>query len=527
MAKIKSGDKNRIASFWVLFATISAASMAYVGSTALNISLAAIQSELGARGADLLWISNSYALVQASLIIVSGSLCDHYGRIRICLIGILLFAIASLVCGLATSTEVLIIARFAQGIGSAMIIPSSLAIVSAYFDGGNRGWAIGIWSAFTLLTSGLGPILGGALTEVGLWRFVFFIHIPFGFVAALILILYVPESYNRGASKKINVIGAIMVTLGLGGITYGFIESAQYGFTSPQIFLPIITGIALLVRFVWGEQRSDHSIMPLRLFKSRTFTGANIVTLLLYGALGPANIYLPLNMIQIQGYSEIFVGLSLLPMTISLVVCSSFIGGVVDRHGPRKPLIIGQLLAFVGFVLLALVGVTSGQDAYFSTFFLPILLFGIGLGISLAPLLAAVMGSIPQRHAGIASGINQTLTRSSQVLTLAILGGLAISMFSQTLLNAPVIKALPAPAQSQLAADAGHLAETSIPDTLSEAEQEIVRQEIRQSFAATFSALMWMGAALCFASVLLTYFLIDNKLLLPKDEEIDLALYSA
>ena len=212
----------RRAGWWILLATILAASMAFVGSTALNVSLPAIQRDLAARGADLLWISNSYTIVQASLIVVGGSLSDYYGRNRICLLGILIFGAASMICGLTVSTEALIAGRFAQGVGSAMIIPSSLAIVSANFDYSRQGWAIGIWSAFTLLASGVGPIVGGILTEMGLWRSVFFIHIPFGIVAALVLLFHVAESYDTESPQKVSIIGGVLVTLGLVGITFGF-----------------------------------------------------------------------------------------------------------------------------------------------------------------------------------------------------------------------------------------------------------------------------------------------------------------
>ena len=514
-------NERRIRGYWVLLATILAASMAFVGSTALNVSLPAIQRDLAARGADLLWISNSYTIVQASLIVVGGSLSDYYGRNRVCLLGILIFGAASMICGLTVSTEALIAGRFAQGVGSAMIIPSSLAIVSANFDYSRQGWAIGIWSAFTLLASGVGPIVGGILTEMGLWRSVFFIHIPLGIVAALVLLSHVPESHDTESPQKVSIIGGVLVTLGLVGITFGFTEGPQYSFNNPLIWLSIAAGVGALVIFIWNEQRREYSLIPLELFKSRTLSGANLVTALLYGALGPATLYLPLNMIQIQGYSETFTGLSLLPMTILPAILSYVIGGVVDRHGPRLPLAVGQLLLGAGFVLFALIGATDGQDVYWTTFFLPICLFGVGLGIALAPLTAAAVGSVTHDHAGIASGVNNTISRSAQVLAVAVMGGLTISIFSQSLMSSPIVQSLPPEAQSQLAVESANLAETSPPETLTDAERAGVSEVIRGAFTEAFNMLMWVGAVLCVVGAVLSALLIEEDWHVPDEDEGD------
>ncbi len=522
MALFTSKAESKDVGFWVLFATISASSMAFVASTSLTVALPAIQRELGARGADLIWIPNSYVLVQASLIIVCGSLGDHFGRNRICVTGILLFALASLVCGVSTSTGILIAGRFAQGFGSAMIIPNSLAIVSAYFSQRRHAWAIGIWTGFTVFSTGLAPVLGGVLTDLGAWRLVFFIHIPFGFAAAYFLIRNVPESNNKEAPKRMSLVGALLVSCGLGGITFGFIESSTYGFESPLIMVAIAGGIMLLVKFLNDERENKHAILPLMLFKSRTFSAANFITIMLNGVLGPAILYLPLNLIQIQGYSATSAGISLLPMTILLILTSAMVGVIVDRRGPRFPLAIGLAITAIGFVSFATVGTTNGPDEYFTTFFLPISLFGLGLGLSFAPLTIAALASAPADNAGIASGVNSTMSRAGQVLIIGIFGGLAISWFAQLLLNDPAIKSLPAEAQSMLAADAGDMAETAIPDTLSDAEQESVRQVLREAFAATFSILMWIGAALCLVSALIAYFFIEDYIFIREEDVEDM-----
>ena len=502
--------------FWVLFATISASSMAFVASTSLTVALPEIQRELSARGADLIWIPNAYVLVQASLIVASGSLGDHYGRSRVCEIGILLFALASLICGLSTSTGSLIAGRFAQGVGSALIIPNSLAIVSAYFSQRRQALAIGIWTGFTILASGLAPIVGGALTDLGVWRMVFLIHIPLGGVAAAILMRRVPESFNHEAPDRMSLAGTLLVSLGLGGITFGFIESSTYGFTSPLVIGSILGGILALAIFLRDEYLGKHQILPLWLFRSRTFSAANAITVVLNGVLGPVILYLPLNMIQIQGYSATLTGIALLPMTMLMIIISAKIGLVVDSRGPRWPLVFGLGISALGFIVFAGIGATDGPEAYFTTFFVPIVLFGLGFGASFAPLTVAALASAPEQNAGIASGVNSTMSRAGQVILVGVLGGLAISWFAQLIADDPAVRALPDDARAQLLEDAGDLAETAIPQSLSAAQAEAVRQAIRESFAATFSILMWIGAAFCLICSAIAYIFIDDGIVKRK-----------
>ncbi len=495
----------------MLFASISAASMAFVASSSLNVALPAIQRELGARGADLIWIPNAYVMVQASLIVVTGSLGDHYGRNRICLLGILLFGLASAICGLSTTTSVIIAGRLAQGIGSSMIVPNSLAIVSAFFSRKGQGWAIGLWSGFTVLMAGLAPFLAGVLTDLGMWRLVFLIHIPLGLFAALVLMRFVPESFDRKAPRRMGIAGVLLVTIGLGGITFGFIESSTLGFDSPLIILAIGGGILALMKFLLDERKSKHAILPLWLFKSRAFSTANLISLVFHGVIQPALLYLPLNMIQVQGYSATFTGLSIIPLILVATLGSSLIGPLLDRRGPRLPLTIGLLIVALGFVAFGNVGVTGGESEYLNTLFLPVVLFGLGFGLSFAPLTMAAMSSAPDAKAGIASGVNHTVTRVGQVLVVGILGGLAIGWFGNMLVNDEYILSLPAEAQAHLAADAGDLVETSVPDWLATDEQEQVHQVIREAFAATFSILMWIGAAACVICAAIAWLVIDDE----------------
>lgn len=516
MAEDSSAASSRRTGYWVLFASISAASMAFVASTSLNVALPAIQVELGARGADLIWIPNSYVMVQASLIVVTGSMGDHFGRNRVCLWGILLFALASIFCGFSTTTNTIIAGRVAQGVGSSMIVPNSLAIASSYFSKRGQGLAIGVWSGFTVLASGIAPFMAGVVTDFGMWRLVFFFHIPLGLMAAFAIMRYVPESFDRSVPKRMSFSGALLVVLGLGGLAFGFIESSTFGFDSPLILSSIIIGILALARFLYDERRAKHAILPLWLFRSRTFSAANFITLIFHGVVQPVTVYLPLNLIQVQGYSATATGLATVPLILISTIVSAAVGPVLDRWGPRLPLVCGLSISALGFVVFSNVGVTAGASEYFSSFFPPIFLFGIGWGLVFAPLTMAAMAAAPANNAGIASGVNNTVVRTGQVLVIGILGGLAITWFGENLTKDPYILSLPAEAQSHLAADAGDLAETSIPDSLSEAEQSQVRAVIGKSFANMYSALMSIAAVFCLLGALVALVGIDDRELKQK-----------
>ena len=507
------GAGGRATGYWVLFASILAASMAFVASSSLNVALPAIQVELGARGADLIWIPNAYIMVQASLIVVTGSMGDHYGRKRVCMLGIVLFGLASIVCSAATTTGVIIAGRLAQGVGSSMIVPNSLAIVSAHFSRRGQGWAIGLWSGFTVLMAGLAPFFAGVVTDLGMWRLVFLIHIPLGILAAVALVKYVPESFDKSknkSSQKMSLLGALLVIMGLGGVTFGFIESSTFGFSSPVIIVAIVGGLVAMAVFLSGERESRYSILPLWLFRSRTFSASNFISLVFHGVIQPALLYLPLNLIQVQGYSATFTGLSIIPLILVATLGSALVGPLLDRRGPRAPMAVGLVITAVGFFFFANVGVTGGESEYFSTFFLPVVLFGFGFGLTFAPLTMAAMASAPETNAGIASGVNHTVTRVGQVLGVGVLGGLAISWFGQLLMSDAYIQSLPAEAQTQLAAESGNLAETGIPAWLTADQQARVDEAIHESFAATFSILMLIGAAACLVSAVVAVFTIDD-----------------
>jgi len=507
---------------WVLFATISASSMAFISGSALGVALPAIQRDLGASGGDLLWIVNAFALLLAALMLVGGSLGDHFGRKRIYMIGIVIFTIASVLSGFAPSPQFLIAARAIQGIGGALMVPGSLAIISAYFDSNTRGQAIGLWSSTTSLMAIAGPVLGGVLAENGLWRVIFFINVPLAVLALWALWSHVPESYDEEAAPELDYTGAVLVTAGMAGITFGAIgigEVGQAGFTRPDLMGSLIGGIVLLFVFVFWERRSKHPMLSLRLFKSRTFTGANLLTLMLYGALGLALFFLPLNLVQVQGYGETITGFTLLPMMGLLIVMSPRMGGFVDKYGPRLPLIIGPLVVAAAFVALAIPGVTKGPATYWWTYFPGTVLLGLGMGMVVAPLTTSVMGAVPQHYAGVASGVNNAMSRSSQVLATSIMGGIALLVFTGALLNNVEPLSLSQEIQQELAAASQDLGNTTVPQSLDESTAAEVESAIDKAFVAMFRVMALTAAGMSVLSAVFGAILIEKELV-PLDDEL-------
>lgn len=503
---------NETKGHWVLFSTILASSMAFIDSTALNVALPTIQRELDASGNELLWIVNAYQLFLAALILVGGSLGDHFGRKRVFGTGIGIFMGASLLCGLAPSPTFLIIVRALQGISGALMVPGSLAIISALFDDENKGAAIGTWSAFTTITSVLGPIIGGEFSELGLWRGIFFINIPLATMALWALIRYVPENYDEDvAGQRLDYGGAALITLALAGLTYGFIQAPSQGWTAPMILFALIGGSVALAAFVHWEHRSDHPLVPLRLFENRTFSGTNAMTLFLYGALYGALLFLPLNLVQSQGYSSRLAGRAIVPSSLLLAVLSRFSGKLADRIGPRIPLTIGPLIAAAGFFLFARQGITDGFEDYWTTFFPPTLLFGLGMGITVAPLTTAVMSSVSQQRSGVASGVNNAVSRTAGVLAVAIFGAIALGVFSGALEMRTDALDLPDEQEQAVLDEASELGDAQVPEVVSDEQAPVVARVIDEAFVETFQVINYIAAGMALTSALLAFLMIENK----------------
>ncbi len=492
--------------FWVLLATILASSMAFIDSTALGVAMPRIQTDMQMSGAQPFWVTNAYLLFLAALILVGGSLGDRYGRKRIFMLGIIIFSGASLACGLAPTVDILIIARAVKGIGGALMVPGSLAILSASFPAESRGAAIGLWSTASTLTTLGGPVLGGWLAAQGLWRWVFFINLPLALVSLVALWTRVDESHDEAAPRQLDWLGAGLVTIGLAGVTYGFMEAPTYGYGDPRIFLLLGLGILALIVFVVVELRLPNPMVPPGLFASRAFSGTNLLTFFLYGALGVFSTFLPFNLAQIQRYPEDVIGLVMLPLSLLLALLSTWAGGLSARIGPRPLLTLGPALAGAGFFLFALPGVTQGPNDYWTTFFPGVVLLGIGMGLTVAPLTTTVMSSAPAHSSGVASAINNAVARTASVLAIAILTALALTTFSSGLEQRTVALNLTTEEQALVRAEAPKLAAAEVPSGLPDALVPDVQAALDWAFVDSFRLLAIITAALAWISALIAYF---------------------
>ncbi|MGY1945744.1 MFS transporter [Nocardia asiatica] len=398
---------------WILVATILGSSVASLDATVVNIALPRIGESLETDVAGLQWTLNGYTLTLASFILLGGSLGDKLGRRRVFVCGTVAFAIASVLCGAATTIEMLVAARILQGVAGAMLTPGSLALISSSIDQRDQGAAIGLWSGFGGVAGALGPFLGGWLIELAGWRAIFFLNVPLAVVVVLVALRHVPESRDPNAATRLDVPGALVVALALGALTLGLID------TMPLL---IVAGVGLLGAFVLIELRGDHPLVPPSLFGSRVFTAANLVTFAVYAALGGVFFLLVLELQLVAGYSPLMSGVATVPVTLIMLLLSAPAGRWAQVHGPRIPMTAGPLFAAAGLVLLLRIG----PDTTYLIDVLPgVLVFGLGLAVLVAPLTGAVLGAVPAGEAGIASGVNNAVARTAQLLAVAALPGLA------------------------------------------------------------------------------------------------------
>ena len=492
---------------WILAATIVGSSMAFIDGTVVNVALPALQRNLGATATDAQWIVESYALMLAALILVGGSLGDHYGRRRIFSLGVLVFAAASMICGLAQNPEQLIAARAVQGIGGAMLVPGSLSIISAAFSEEDRGKAIGTWSGFSGITAALGPVLGGFLIQTVSWRAAFFINVPLAVVVLLIVARHVPESRDPDAAR-LDFPGATLATLGLGGIVFGLIQSSETGFGNLPVILGLLIGAAALIAFIFVEHRSREPMMPLILFRSRNFSGANLLTLFLYAGLGGALYYFPFNLIQVQGYSATAAGSAFLPFVVIVFLMSRWAGGLVTRYGAKLPLIVGPAIAAAGFILFTL---PSIGGSYWTTFFPAVVVMGFGMSLVIAPLTTTALNAVAGQHSGLASGVNNAVSRTASLLSIAVLGIFVFTAFSNTL-DARIAKLDLSPAVvQQMDAQKADLGAAQAPRGVDAATQREINRAVDESFVAGFRSVMFIAAGLALASALVSALIIEGK----------------
>ena len=499
---------SRAAEPWILAATILGSSMAFIDGTVVNVALPALQSNLNATVRDVLWVVESYALCLAALILVGGSMGDRFGRRRIFCAGAALFALASVWCGMAPGVGQLIIARAVQGVGGAMLIPGSLAIISASFSEERRGIAIGTWSGFTAITAAIGPVLGGWLIENISWRAVFFINIPLALVVLGISYWRVPESRDNLDAKRLDWLGAVLATIGLGGVVFGLIESSRLGFAHFTVLVALAVGAVALLLFVLVEARCKNPMLPLTLFRSRNFSGANLLTLFLYTALSGGLFFLPLNLIQVQGYSATQAGAALLPFILIMFILSRWSGGLVKRYGSKLPLVIGPIVAAFGFAMFMLPGFGG---SYWTTFFPAVVVLGFGMALSVAPLTTTVMSAVSGNRAGIASGVNNAVSRTAGLLGVAILGIVILTAYSAGLDRRLSQLSVSDEARTSIDEQRGRLAATELPAGVSDQARIELKKAIDESFVHGFRVVMTIAAALALASALSAFMMIEGK----------------
>ncbi|MDB4923122.1 MFS transporter [Mucilaginibacter sp.] len=487
---------------WIMVSAILASSMAFIDGTALNVVLPALQNSLQASGADLFWILNAYLLMLAALILIGGSLGDKLGRKKIFMAGIFIFICGSALCGISPGVTWLIIFRIIQGIGGALMIPGSLSLISSSIDVKERGKAIGTWSAFTTVVTMGGPVLGGALADAGLWRYIFFINVPIGLAALVMLWLKVNETKDEDGDHAIDFPGAIAIALGLALVTFGFLRTPAVGLHNWQVYLSLATGLLLLIAFVIIEKKSKNPMMPLQLFANPTFTGANLLTLFLYAGLGAGMLFLSLNMVQVQGYSQLQSGLTFLPFTVMMISLARFAGGLADKFGPRLLLIFGPAAAGTGLLMLSFIKQTNGPADYWTTFFPGVIVFGLGMSFTVAPLTAAVMGSVSDHFSGTASGVNNAVSRIAGVFANAIFGALAVLFFIGALQTKIQDLKLTTNEKQQVTAQATNLGNAKVPEGIRTNKQEI-KKVYHESFINAYAKIMRTSAALGFLGALM------------------------
>jgi EmrB/QacA subfamily drug resistance transporter len=485
--------------------------MAFIDSTIVNVALPALQKSLGGTVVDLQWVVEGYALFLSALILVGGSLGDLLGRRRMFLAGVVVFAIASACCGLAPNMYQLVIARVIQGVGAAFLVPGSLSIISASFSEKERGRAIGTWSGFTAITIAIGPVLGGWLIEHASWRWAFFINVPIAAAVIVLALWRVPESKNVEPTT-VDWTGALLATVGLAGVTYGFVESSNLGWSQLPVWGSLVIGCASLVAFICVESRVKSPIVPLNLFRSPDFSGANLLTLFLYAALGIFFFLYPLNLIQVQHYSATAAGAAALPLILLMFLLSRWSGGLVARYGPKLPLIVGPIIAAVGFLLCA---VPSIGGSYWRTFFPAFLVLGLGMAVSVAPLTTIVMSAVDQNRAGTASGINNAVARVAGLLSVATLGIVMVSAFSSRLDKSLSTMDISAEATRELRSNEIKLAAVSVPAGVDASTAAQITTAIDRSFVYGFRAVMLICVVLSLFGAVFAWRLIARDVSSP------------
>ena len=465
--------------------------MAFIDGSVVSVALPALQADLNTSVRGSQWIVNAYMLTLGALMLAGGAAGDRYGRRRIFTLGVILFSAASIACGLAPNVSALIAARTLQGIGGALMVPESLAIISAAFPEKERGRAIGTWAGFSALTTALGPVLGGWLVDVASWRAIFFVNVPLGIITLAIAFRHVPESRDEAAPHAVDWLGGILATLGLGALAYGLTAASELPWSHPMVLGSVLASAPLLTLFVWWEKRTRAPMMPLQLFSSRRFSGANAVTLLLYFSLGGALFFVPFNLIGVQGYSATAAGAAFLPFTLIMGGLSRWSGALAERYEPRGPLTVGPAIVAAGLALFALPDI--GQS-YWTGFLPAMAVLGFGMAVSVAPLTTTVMESAGDRYGGVASGINNATSRVAGLLAVALLGAIAVGFFRADLNERLASAHVPEQVRAEMQSEASKLAQAKTPAVRDEQQRRQLTRMQQEAFVHSFRVVMLLTA---------------------------------
>lgn len=481
----------------LLAVTILGSSIVFVDGTVVNVALPAMQEALGATTAGMQWVMDSYLLFLSALILVGGAAGDRYGRRRVFALGVVLFALASLACGLAPDAGTLVAARAFQGMAGALLVPGSLALIRAGFSDAERGRAIGTWAGFSALATALGPPVGGWLVDTVSWRAIFFLNLPLAVLTLWLARGAVRESRAEGQEgRPLDWAGAVAAALGFGLLTWGMIGVAERG-PDGAVMTASVGGVLCLAAFLLIERRAAAPMLPLSLFRSRAFSGANLLTLLLYAALSGALFLLPFSLMHGRGYTAAETGAAMLPFSLALGFLSRWAGGLIGSVGARLPLVAGPLVVAAGFALLAL---GNGQGHYWTAVFPGLALAGIGMAVAVAPLTTVVMEAVDERHAGTASGINNAAARLAGLLAVAALGSAAVALFGAGLEARLQDLGLPDGVAVAILGESGRLAVMPVPEGLDGAYRAGVASAVRGAFDAALRDAMLIAAGLAAAS---------------------------
>jgi EmrB/QacA subfamily drug resistance transporter len=501
---------------WVIAAASLGSGMAFLDSTILNVALPAVQADLGASVREVQWTYGAYALVLSALLLVGGTLGDRFGRRRAFVLGAAIFATASAWCALAPGPAQLIAARAVQGVGGALLVPASLAIVGASFEGRLKAQAIGTWGALSAIAMAVGPVLGGWLVEEVSWRAAFLINPVLAAVAIPIALWHVPESRDPEA-HNLDLGGAVLAMTGLAGLVYGLIESSVWGLGAPRVLAALVLGSIALAAFVSVERHAKDPMVPPSLFRSRNFDGANLVTLLFYMALTGSLYFLPFLMMQVHGYSAFVAGSVFLPFVAMAFLIGRLSGGISARFGTKIPLVVASLALLAGLLLFAVPGVEHGS--YWTSFFPAMVVQGVGMALAITPLTTVALGSVDREHSGLASGVNNAVARVAGLLAVALLGVFVYGVFSMSLDARLDSMELSGDVRREMEAAKTHLGAAEAPKGVEAGTEAHIERAIDESFVAGFRAVMLVSAGLALASALVAALFVSDRRVKPSGRD--------